>query len=130
MKALCNGCFDLFHYGHLQFLNRASKEADFLWVGLNTDNYILRTKGRVCRPLKERRAILEALVCVDKVIPFGEDNAVNLMKHVWPDVYVTSEEYEGSPEVQFALGNGIGVRYIPRIGEWSTTKELRRGVEV
>lgn len=128
MKAFCNGCFDLFHYGHLQFLQRASEEADFLWVGLNSDGYILRTKGRVCRPLKERRAILEALVCVDRVIPFDGDNAVGLLKKVHPDIYVTSEEYEGSPEVEYALQNGIGVRYIPRIGEWSTTRELVRGI--
>jgi D-beta-D-heptose 7-phosphate kinase/D-beta-D-heptose 1-phosphate adenosyltransferase len=129
MKAFCNGCFDLFHYGHLEFLKRASEEADFLWVGLNTDDYILRTKGRVCRPLKERKAILEAIQYVDKVIPFNEDNAVEVMKRVWPDVYCTSEEYEGSPEVQFALQNGIGVRYIPRVGEWSTTRELFREVK-
>ena len=126
MKAFCNGCFDLFHYGHLEFLRRASNEADFLWVGLNTDTYIFRTKGRVCRPLKERKAILEAIQYVDKVIPFDEDNAVGLLKRVGPAVYVTSEEYKSSPEVQYARSVGIEVRYIPRIGEWSTTRELAR----
>ena len=100
--------------------------SDCIIVGLNSDDYILRTKGRKCRPLDERRYILEALMMVECVIPFDEDNAVECMKKVRPDLYCTSEEYKDSPEVQYALQNGIEVRYIPRSGDWSTTKELER----
>lgn len=122
-----NGCFDLFHSGHLHFLQTAKSFGDRLVVGLNSDESVLDRKGRLYRTETERKALLEALRCVDEVRIFSEETAVWAMLEVFPMVYVTGLEYRGrSVESLEAEKAGITVRYVPRLGEWSTTQEIQR----
>lgn len=124
-----NGCFDLLHCGHLHFLEAARSFGDYLVVGLNSDATIRGRKGKCMRPLAERKAMLEALRCVDEVRVFHEPTAVMLLHEVLPHLYVTGEEYRGrSPEVSRSVELGIPIWFVPRIGIWSTTNEMRRVV--
>lgn len=126
---MVNGCFDLFHFGHLHFLETASTFGDYLVVGLNADSTILGRKGRCIRTVEERKAILEALKCVNEVQVFKEPTAVMLMQEILPHVYVTGDEYRGrSPECALAKELGIQLRYVDRLGYWSTTNEIKRAM--
>ncbi|MFM8621787.1 MAG: D-glycero-beta-D-manno-heptose 1-phosphate adenylyltransferase [Holophagaceae bacterium] len=91
-----NGCFDLLHAGHVDYLSQARKECDFLIVGLNTDVSVRGLKGS-SRPVQNessRAKILDALRCVDAVIFFGEDTPVNLIKALQPDRLFKGSDYQ------------------------------------
>ncbi len=91
-----NGCFDLLHAGHVDYLSQARKACDFLVVGLNTDASVRTLKG-LTRPLQNehsRARILEALRCVDAVIFFPEDTPVSLIAHLQPDRLFKGSDYQ------------------------------------
>ncbi|MBL0351003.1 MAG: adenylyltransferase/cytidyltransferase family protein [Elusimicrobia bacterium] len=90
-----NGCFDLFHAGHLKVLNLAKRAGDLLVVGLNDDRSVRRLKGpkRPILPLKDRAALLGALKDVDYVTWFGEDTPHNLIRRLKPDVLVKGGDW-------------------------------------
>ena len=91
-----NGCFDLLHAGHVDYLSQARKECDFLVVGLNTDVSVRGLKGS-SRPVQNessRAKILDALRCVDAVIFFGEDTPANLIKALQPDRLFKGSDYQ------------------------------------
>ncbi len=91
-----NGCFDLLHAGHVDYLHQAKRECDFLIVGLNTDASVRILKGP-SRPVQNehsRGKILEALRCVDAVIFFGENSPVDLIKHLQPDRLFKGSDYQ------------------------------------
>lgn len=90
-----NGCFDILHEGHIASLSEAAKEADYLVVGLNSDDSARRLKGPG-RPVNNEHAramILASLLMVDAVIIFGEDTPLELIKKVQPDVLVKGGDY-------------------------------------
>ena len=92
-----NGCFDVLHLGHVEYLAKARDLGDILIVGLNSDDSVHRIKG-AHRPVnnEEARAItLAALSFVDCVILFGEDTPYELIKLVQPDILVKGKDYEG-----------------------------------
>src|SRR5690606_33805443 len=70
-----NGCFDILHSGHINYLKRAKSLGDILIVGLNCDDSIKRLKGegRPINPLQDRMEVLSALSSIDHIIPFEED---------------------------------------------------------
>ena len=79
---VASGGFDPLHSGHLSYLSAAKILGDFLWVGVNSDNWLLRKKGYVFLPLVERLAIVKELKCVDYATTFLDDNfgsAANLL---------------------------------------------------
>ena len=81
-----NGCFDLFHYGHLTYLYQAKQLGDLLLVAINTDSSVQKIKGQN-RPyvsLKKRASILAGLEFVDWVTWFSEDNPLNLLEKIKP----------------------------------------------
>ena len=91
-----NGCFDLLHYGHIDYLAKARDLGDRLVLGLNTDASISRIKGP-SRPVKDeisRSHILAAMQCVDAVILFDEETPINLISMISPDVLVKGGDYE------------------------------------
>ena len=93
-----NGCFDLLHAGHVQYLQKASELGDLLVLGLNSDESIRRLKGEK-RPLlhqTERAQILAALDCVDYLTIFDEDTPDKLIHLVKPDFLAKGGDY--SPE--------------------------------
>jgi D-beta-D-heptose 7-phosphate kinase/D-beta-D-heptose 1-phosphate adenosyltransferase len=90
-----NGCFDLIHFGHVKYLQKARSLGDLLVLGLNSDDSVRRLKGDK-RPLieqDERAHLLAALDCVDYVIIFDEDTPLNLIELVRPHVLVKGGDY-------------------------------------
>ena len=90
--SLVTGGFDPIHSGHIQYLKAASEHGDMLIVGINSDEWLTRKKGHPFMPLEERKAILEELYVVDKVITFDDrDNtachAIEMVKHLYKDAF-------------------------------------------
>lgn len=91
-----NGVFDLLHYGHIRFLQHCKAIGGHLVVGLNSDSSVKRLKGehRPIIPEMERKHALLALDCVDEVVVFVEDNPLEILLLLQPDIYVKSSEYQ------------------------------------
>ena len=93
--ALTNGTFDLIHAGHVRYLNEASKLADYLILGLNSDQSVKQYKSDK-RPIvsqKERAEVIDSLKAVDYVVIFDETTADKLISKVKPDIYVKGGDY-------------------------------------
>ena len=91
-----NGCFDILHAGHIDYLQRAKQLGDILIVGINTDKSVKTLKGEN-RPInceQDRAFVLSALSMVDAVILFDEDTPYNLIKFVEPNVLVKGGDYK------------------------------------
>jgi len=91
-----NGCFDVLHLGHIEYLSKARDMGDILIIGLNSDDSVRRIKG-AHRPVnnEEARAItLGALSFVDGVVLFSEDTPYELIKLVQPDILVKGKDYD------------------------------------
>ncbi len=93
--ALANGIFDLFHVGHLRYLQGARDLADVLVVAVNSDASTRRNKGpgRPVVPQAERAEIVAALACVDHVVVFGSKTVVPLIRKLRPDLHVKGTDY-------------------------------------
>lgn len=90
-----NGCFDLIHRGHVEYLERARAMGDILVVGLNTDRSVrqLKGQGRPLTPQDDRARVLATLGMVDYVCLFDEDTPAQLIQAVVPDVLVKGGDY-------------------------------------
>lgn len=93
--ALANGIFDLFHVGHLRYLEGARAEADWLVVAVNSDASTRAYKGpgRPVIPEGERAEIVAALRCVDHVVVFESRDVVPIIRALRPDVHVKGTDY-------------------------------------
>jgi D-glycero-beta-D-manno-heptose 1-phosphate adenylyltransferase len=93
--ALANGVFDLFHVGHLRYLEGAKAEADLLVVAVNSDlsTRAIKGPGRPVVPEGERAEIVEALRCVDHVVLFDTPDVVPVIRALRPDVQVKGTDY-------------------------------------
>ena len=92
-----NGCFDVLHLGHIEYLSQARELGDILIVGLNSDDSVRRIKG-AHRPVNKEEAravILAALSFVDAIVVFDENTPLELIKFVQPDVLVKGKDYDG-----------------------------------
>ncbi|MBK7705442.1 MAG: adenylyltransferase/cytidyltransferase family protein [Acidobacteria bacterium] len=92
---LANGCFDLFHVGHIRYLQGASELGDVLVVGINSDRQVRRLKGegRPYIPETERAEIVAALRMVDYVTVFDEPTVTELIRALKPDVHAKGTDY-------------------------------------
>lgn len=93
--AFTNGVFDILHEGHIFSLSEAAREADFLIVGLNSDDSVRRLKGKE-RPVNNessRALLLASLLVVDAVVIFEEDTPLELIRALLPDVLVKGGDY-------------------------------------
>jgi D-glycero-beta-D-manno-heptose 1-phosphate adenylyltransferase len=100
-----NGCFDLLHPGHIDYLSKAADLGDVLIVGLNTDNSVSRIKGED-RPVNDQAAravLLAAMGFVDAVVMFDDDTPYSLIKAVQPDVLVKGSDYREEEIVGFDI---------------------------
>ncbi len=90
-----NGCFDLIHRGHVEYLGQAKTMGDILMVGLNSDRSVLQLKGqgRPLTPQDDRAQVLAALEMVDYVCLFDEQTPARLISAVLPDVLVKGGDY-------------------------------------
>ena len=91
-----NGCFDILHLGHIDYLSKAKSFGDKLIIGLNTDISVRKIKGKN-RPFTDensRATILASLLFVDAVILFDEETPYDLIKFVQPDVLIKGGDYK------------------------------------
>lgn len=90
-----NGCFDILHAGHVQYLGQARGLGDLLVVGINTDSSVRGIKGpkRPIQALEDRAFALAGLACVDLVVPFEETDPFKLIEAISPDVLVKGEDW-------------------------------------
>ncbi|NNM98255.1 MAG: adenylyltransferase/cytidyltransferase family protein [Candidatus Eremiobacteraeota bacterium] len=125
-----NGCFDVLHVGHAEYLAWARSQGDALIVGLNSDTSVRELKGapRPFVPYGERARLLCALRSVDVVIGFSERTPEELLEHLRPDVHVKSAQYrvEDLPEARIVLAYGGEVRLAPHREGSSTTDIVER----
>lgn len=125
-----NGCFDILHLGHVDYLEKARKTGDKMIIGLNTDASVTKLKGPL-RPINNdyaRARILAALEFVDLVVLFPEDTPLELIKTLSPDILIKGNDYSidsivGAKEV---IANGGEVKTIELVPEYSTTKTIER----
>ena len=125
-----NGCFDILHRGHVEYLSKAADLGDILVIGLNTDASVKRLKGPT-RPVNDEKAravVLAALEFVNAVIFFEEDTPYNLIKYVQPDVLVKGKDYKAEDIVGYdiVVGNGGRVETIELVEGFSTTKTIEK----
>ncbi len=105
-----NGCFDLLHLGHIDYLSKAKDQGDVLIVGVNTDASVQRLKG-AGRPVTDeisRSMIMASLQFVSAVVLFDEDTPYNLIQQVQPDVLVKGSDYEPEDIVGYDVMNTKG----------------------
>jgi len=90
-----NGCFDLFHVGHVRYLEGARQQGGVLVVGVNSDRSVrqLKGEGRPLLPEDARAELLAAMECVDYVVVFDEVTAENLLRDLRPDVHCKGTDY-------------------------------------
>lgn len=125
-----NGCFDLLHLGHVDYLAKAKDLGDRLIIGVNTDSSVKRLKGKN-RPLQDENSrlhILAALHSVDAVVLFDEDTPYELIKKIQPDILVKGADYKIENIVGYDIvtSRGGSVQTIEFIEGYSTTKIEQR----
>ena len=127
---MTNGCFDVLHVGHVDYLSKAKALGHRLIIAVNDDDSVRRLKGaeRPLNPVLARMKVLSALGCVDWVIPFSEDTPARLVAAVQPDFLVKGGDYRideiaGHDTV---LQNGGTVLTIPLVDGFSTTKLVQK----
>jgi len=125
-----NGCFDLLHKGHVQYLEEAKMQGDILIVGINSDTSVKRLKGeeRPIQNLDNRMNVLAALESVDAVIPFEEDNPLNLIKNILPDVLVKGGDWKVEQILgsDIVLNNGGSVKSLQFVENQSTSSIVEK----
>lgn len=125
-----NGCFDILHRGHVEYLAKAAAYGDVMVVGLNTDASVKRLKGP-SRPVNDeyaRALVLAALEFVSAVVLFDEDTPYNLIKTVQPDVLVKGSDYKPESIVGYDIVTAKGgkVVTVDLVEGFSTTNIISR----
>ena len=125
-----NGCFDILHRGHVEYLSKAADLGDVLIIGLNTDASVKRIKGpsRPVNDEKARAVVLAALEFVDAVVFFEEDTPYSLIKNVQPDVLVKGKDYKAEDIVGYdiVINKGGKVETIELVEGFSTTNTIEK----
>jgi len=125
-----NGCFDILHAGHADYLKKAKSFGDILVVGINSDASIRRIKGekRPIIPQEMRAYLLDSLKPVDYVVIFEEDTPLHLIKAIRPDVLVKGADWDIDRIVgaDFVLSYGGRVERIEFSFDISTTKIVEK----
>ena len=125
-----NGCFDILHRGHVEYLAKAAAFGDVMIIGLNTDASVRRLKGP-SRPVNDENArafVLAGLEFVSAVVLFDEDTPYNLIKTVQPDVLVKGSDYKPENIVGYdiVMAKGGKVETIDLVEGFSTTKTIEK----
>jgi D-beta-D-heptose 7-phosphate kinase/D-beta-D-heptose 1-phosphate adenosyltransferase len=128
--AFTNGCFDVVHAGHVQYLEEARAQADVLVVGLNSDSgvRVLKGLGRPLQPQAARACVLAALQAVDLVTIFEEPTPIRLIEAIKPDVLVKGADYHRDEVVgaDFVEAYGGRVHLAPVRQGHSTTQLINK----
>jgi D-glycero-beta-D-manno-heptose 1-phosphate adenylyltransferase len=125
-----NGCFDLLHLGHVDYLEKARNLGDKLVLGLNTDDSVSRFKGpnRPVQDQNSRAHVLAGMQFIDLVVFFNEDTPLNLISSLVPDVLVKGSDYlaeniVGADVVKRAGGVVKTIEFVPG---YSTTRIIEK----
>ena len=121
-----NGCFDILHKGHVQYLDKAKSFGDVLILGLNSDASVSALKGPN-RPINcedDRAYILAALESVDYVVKFTDDTPLSLIEIIKPDVLVKGGDYEGKKVVGSEIATEL--KLVQFVDGKSTTKTIEK----
>ena len=125
-----NGCFDLLHRGHVEYLEAARALGDALIVAVNSDRSVRTLKGptRPITPADDRAHVLAALACVDYVVEFDDDTAERIVQQLRPDVYVKGGDYAQDEPLEAPIVRAYGgsVRILPFTSGYSTTDLVQR----
>lgn len=125
-----NGCFDIIHRGHVEYLDEAKTYGDKLVVALNSDNSVRRLKGN-SRPIQiqeDRSIIINALDSVDLVVIFDQKTPFNIINSLLPDILVKGGDYTIDTIIgaETVINDGGKVKIIPfRIGQ-STSNIIKK----
>ncbi|WMJ71589.1 D-glycero-beta-D-manno-heptose 1-phosphate adenylyltransferase [Cytophagaceae bacterium ABcell3] len=125
-----NGCFDILHLGHVDYLEKTRNLGHKLILGLNTDRSISTVKGPQ-RPVQDevcRARVMASLACVDAVILFGEETPYNLIKAIKPDILAKGDDYTIDKIIgrEIVVENGGEVLTVPLINGYSTTNIINK----
>jgi D-beta-D-heptose 7-phosphate kinase/D-beta-D-heptose 1-phosphate adenosyltransferase len=125
-----NGCFDVLHRGHIEYLRFCSEQGDIVVVGLNSDSSVRRIKGPE-RPINnqdDRAAVLAGLEMIEYIVVFDEDTPLELIKQVRPDVLVKGEDWANKGVVgsEFVASCGGKVVLAPLVEGKSSTALINR----
>jgi len=125
-----NGCFDILHLGHVDYLEKARHLGNKLVLGLNTDASISRLKGPE-RPLQDemsRARVMASLLFIDMVILFAEDTPYELIMAIKPDILVKGDDYaiENIVGHDIVQNNGGTVKTITLVKGYSTTSIVEK----
>lgn len=125
-----NGCFDILHRGHVEYLTKAASLGTKLIIGLNTDASVRRLKGH-SRPVNDQEAraiLLASLLFTDKIIFFEEDTPLELIRFVQPDMLVKGNDYKPEEIVGYDIVKAKGgtIKTIVLTEGFSTTSILKK----
>ena len=125
-----NGCFDIVHLGHIDYLEKARNLGDKLVLGLNTDDSVKRLKGKSRPVVNEyaRSRMMSAFEFVDCVVLFDEPTPLELIEKIKPDILVKGDDYslETIVGADFVIAKGGEVKTIPLVKGYSTTSLIEK----
>jgi len=125
-----NGCFDVLHVGHAKYLAEAKSLGEILVVALNDDSSVKRLKGetRPINKIDDRMLLLAHLECVDYVVSFSEDTAINTVKMFLPHIYVKGGDVilENIPEKRVVDEYGGSIIILSHSEGYSSTVTIKK----
>jgi rfaE bifunctional protein nucleotidyltransferase chain/domain len=129
---LTNGCFDIIHRGHIEYLNASKTLGDILVVGINTDSSVKKLKGET-RPINnelDRAYVLSNLKCVDYVFIFDDVNFKTQILTIRPTIYTKAGDYTldnmNKEERDALISVNAEIKFMPFIENFSTTKTINK----
>ena len=128
-----NGCFDILHRGHADYLAKAASLGDVLLLGLNTDQSIQKLKGS-SRPIVDeysRAFLLASFLFIDAVIFFNEDTPLDLIRFIQPDILVKGSDYKeenivGAEIVKTKGGKIVTINFVPGFSTTAIIEKIKR----
>lgn len=131
---MTNGCFDILHAGHVDYLTEAKKRGDRLVVAINTDESVQKLKGltRPVHSLENRMKVLSALAAVDWVVPFGEETPERLISKLLPDILIKGADYQvheiaGAAAILKNGGRVETIQLTPACSTTATIEKIKKG---
>lgn len=126
-----NGCFDILHPGHVDYLCQARDLGSFMVLGLNTDHSVKRLNKAPNRPINSeqtRATVLAGLACVDLIVYFDEETPYELITFLQPDILVKGNDYKVEDIVGYDVVKAKGgeIITIPMVEGYSTTKLIEK----
>ncbi len=125
-----NGCFDVLHRGHIEYLNFCKKQGDIVVLGLNSDASVKKIKGpqRPINNQNDRAAVIAGLASVDYIVIFDEPDPLEIIKKIQPDLLIKGQDWADKGVIgrEFVEANGGKVMLSPLVEGKSSTKTINK----